>query len=486
MLLVADPNFLALAKLQSGQPTSSPGPGIRLGRQHRAKRFAGPPRSNDEQLLSQPPAGRKEFGSPMEALIPDPAIYKFETGTGFEISPVIQPDGQSVVFHLDYMYTTNVREPVRADEKHLGRIKRHFIDTDVQLGNYELREVSRYLVALKASRTSRGVPLLEDIPALGILFRPLPSASSVVQQNVILGQSTIFPTLFDLMGLRIAPAIADLDTLRMRNSEFLVRGRARDVSNRVFDYSTSRVDDSSASHPPSAGPTCTARRRLSPTSTPTATTARDSTCTIASCRKATIRRERIRPLSISRQSLAKCPTTPCPVKTAVRPELVRRELTTTRPQPRRIQQRPAPPRGSGARADAAAPTLEPATPAVIGPGISQRSSSSPKTVSRTPAPRLSRSAIPMPVTRGSSSSTARVAAQQPGSRPSTAQVKPPRTGTVTEPRTALARPRATSPRTTDRPVTDPATVRASAVVPEKPPAKPARKSVLSRIFNPDN
>jgi hypothetical protein len=242
--LVADPSFLALTKMQSGQPTSSPAQGFGSGGNTVRNVLPGLPRSNDEQLLSQAPAGRREFGSPLEALIPDPAIYKFETGTGFEIRPVVQPDGQSVVFHLDYMYTTNVREPVRADEKHLGRIKRHFIDTEVQLGNYELREVSRYTVALKASRTSRGVPLFEDIPGLGVLFRPLPSASSSLQQNVILGQSTIFPTLFELMGLRIAPAVADLDTLGLRNGEFIVRGRARDVSNRVFDYSTSRVDES--------------------------------------------------------------------------------------------------------------------------------------------------------------------------------------------------------------------------------------------------
>jgi hypothetical protein len=76
------------------------------------------------------------------------------------------------------MYTTNIREPVRADEKHLGRVKRHYIDTDVQLSNFELREVSRYNVALKAARTSRGVPMFEDVPAVGVLFRPLPSQES--------------------------------------------------------------------------------------------------------------------------------------------------------------------------------------------------------------------------------------------------------------------------------------------------------------------
>jgi len=240
--LLGDPSFLALSKMYGGQPTSSsfnpglPGTPVR-------DILPGLPSSTDENLLSQAATNQPAFGSQLEALIPDPAIYKFETGTGFEIRPVIQPDGQAVVFHLNYMYTTNVREPVRADEKHLGRVKRHFIDTDVQTGNYELREVSRYQVALKASRTSRGVPLLEDIPGLGMIFRPLPQAESSLQENLILAQSVIYPTLFDLMGLRWAPAVADLDTLRLREEEFVTRNRQRALGNQVFDYSSTQVDD---------------------------------------------------------------------------------------------------------------------------------------------------------------------------------------------------------------------------------------------------
>ncbi|HKM52655.1 MAG TPA: hypothetical protein VJY33_04540 [Isosphaeraceae bacterium] len=241
--LVNDPTFLSMAKLRSGQPTSSLAPGAGAGVNTVRNTLPGLSRSDDENLFSQQGAGRTQFGSAMEALIPDPAVYKFETGTGFQIRPVIQPDGQSIVFHFNYMYTTNVREPVRADEKHLGRVKRHFIDTDVQLGNYELREVSRYQVALKVSRTSRGIPLFEDIPGLGILFRPLPSAESSLQENIVMAQSTIFPTLFDLMGLRWAPAVADLDTLRLRDQNFTVRKRNLHVTDRVFDVSSASVDE---------------------------------------------------------------------------------------------------------------------------------------------------------------------------------------------------------------------------------------------------
>lgn len=240
--LLQDPTFLSLTKMYRGQPPSAtygsalPTPMVR-------DVLPGLPSATNEKLMIQEGTASPDFPSALESLIPDPAIYKFETGTGFEVRPVIQPDGQAVTFHLNYMYTTNVREPVRADEKHLGRIKRHFVDTDVTLGNFEMREVSKYTVALKASRTARGVPLLEDVPVAGILFRPLPQQQSSLQQNVILSQAAIFPTLFDLMGLRWAPAIADLGTGNLKELDFVTKNRRKDLQHRVFDYSSSQVDE---------------------------------------------------------------------------------------------------------------------------------------------------------------------------------------------------------------------------------------------------
>ena len=241
--LVNDPNLMALAKLNSGQSGASPAPGSLGG--YGAVRSVYPGLNTDVsgRLINQNAGSGHEFESNVEKLIPDPAIYKFETGTGFEIRPVIAPDGQAVVFDFNYMYTTQVREPVRADEKHLGRVKQHFVDTDVQLSNFELREVSRYVVALRASRTAKGVPLLEDIPVVGALWRPLPSDEKSLQQNIIMAQATIFPTLFDLMGLRWAQAISDLDPLRLSNREYLVRSRHQYLENRVYDYSSSSVDE---------------------------------------------------------------------------------------------------------------------------------------------------------------------------------------------------------------------------------------------------
>ncbi len=182
-------------------------------------------------------------GSALQSLVPEPSIFKLETGTGFQIRPVMQPDGDSVVYDFDYMYTTNIREPVRADEKHIGRIKRHFVHTAVQTANFEVREVSRYQVALKVSRTSQGVPLLQEIPVVGAAFRPAPSDESSIQQNIILGQTNVYPTLFDLMGLRWAQQVVDLDHTSLLESEHVVRGRQKAIREFVFGESSKRVDE---------------------------------------------------------------------------------------------------------------------------------------------------------------------------------------------------------------------------------------------------
>ncbi|MFM7165235.1 MAG: hypothetical protein ACKO3T_08300, partial [Planctomycetaceae bacterium] len=239
--LLGDPNFVTLLKLYGGQSPANSFNG--LGSPQVIRPLPGLPSGTDSQFMSSTTGNSPKIGSSLEALIPDPAVVKFETGTGYEIRPVIQPDGQAVVFHFDYLYSTSIREPVRADEKHLGRVRQHYIDTDIVSGNYELREVSTYRVALKAARSSRGVPFLEDVPGLGVLFRPAVNSESSLQENIILSQTVIYPTLFDLMGLRWAPAVSDLDSLALQERKFVTSEREHVLRNEVFDTTSRRVDE---------------------------------------------------------------------------------------------------------------------------------------------------------------------------------------------------------------------------------------------------
>ena len=249
--LLQDPTFLGLTAMLSGSPavagiapgTSMAGlPGQGLGTPAVRSVLPGLSTSSQETLMAESGGPQRKFGAAFDKLIPDPAVYKFETGTAFEIRPVIQADGDAVVYDFNYLYRTHVREPVRADEKHLGRVKEHYINTQVQSSTFELREISRYVVALRAVRTGRGVPLLEDVPGVGVMFRPLPNAESSLQENIVLGHSVAYPTLFDLMGLRWAPAAVDLDHDGLRDLEHVTRGRRQIIRNYTFDEASENVD----------------------------------------------------------------------------------------------------------------------------------------------------------------------------------------------------------------------------------------------------
>ncbi|MEM6470934.1 MAG: hypothetical protein AAF802_15355, partial [Planctomycetota bacterium] len=231
--LLQDPTFLAAFQMMGGAPSNGMVQNV----------YPSLPTSGEQEQMGFAPLPDQQSGSALQALVPDPSIYKIETGTGYEIRPVIQPDGISVVYDFNYMYTTNVREPVAADEKHLGRVKRHFINTQVQTASFEMRRVSRYQVALKVSRTSQGVPLFQDIPVMGALFRPAPSDESAIQENIILAQSVVYPTVFDVMGLRWAPSVVDLNHVSVRDREHVVRGRGKVVEHSVFDETTRTVDE---------------------------------------------------------------------------------------------------------------------------------------------------------------------------------------------------------------------------------------------------
>ena len=97
-------------------------------------------------------------------------------------------------------------------------------------------------VALKASRTSRGVPLLEDVPGVGALFRPLPSQESSLQTNIILGSSVIYLTVFDLMGLRWSRYVDDLGSPALAGQKLKQSTRRNELRVHLLQRTTGSVN----------------------------------------------------------------------------------------------------------------------------------------------------------------------------------------------------------------------------------------------------
>ncbi|MHC4877744.1 MAG: hypothetical protein ACYTGL_14710, partial [Planctomycetota bacterium] len=236
--LVGDPNFATLTKMFSQQSIS----GSTVDGTIKSVLPGLDSTTDQKNLLYADSTQPQKFGTELEKLIPDPAIYKFETGTGFQVRPVVQPDGQSVVFDFDYMYTTDLLEPTSPDERSLGRVKRHFVNSEVQIGNLEWREISRYEISLKAARNSRGVPLLEDIPAVGVLFRPLPQAKKSIQKNIIIGQAAVYPTVEDLLGLK-SPAAAGLPVDQLSTGLEILQRKHQKTSDDVNALLQSRAEE---------------------------------------------------------------------------------------------------------------------------------------------------------------------------------------------------------------------------------------------------
>jgi hypothetical protein len=119
-------------------------------------------------------------------------------GDDIAVTPVIQPDGFSVAFHLVYTHTPQ-RESDGQTPPPAG-VQRHMIEADVHMPSLESQEVSRFRVALDSEEQGKGVPLLEDVPGVGALFRPRRAAASTTQENIILVEAVVYPTALALAG----------------------------------------------------------------------------------------------------------------------------------------------------------------------------------------------------------------------------------------------------------------------------------------------
>ncbi|MET2736294.1 hypothetical protein ABXT16_12685, partial [Staphylococcus epidermidis] len=73
-----------------------------------------------------------------------PELYGITTGAVFQVTPIFDPSGQALRFQFDHVQNNHIREPNGTVNPQLPRIERHTINTEVQLSNMELREVSRF------------------------------------------------------------------------------------------------------------------------------------------------------------------------------------------------------------------------------------------------------------------------------------------------------------------------------------------------------
>ena len=77
----------------------------------------------------------------------------------------------------------------------------------------------------------------------GFLFRPAPSDESSLQMNVILASSVIYPTLFDLMGLRWSPYVGHIESKKLDDELKNQRYRKEQLEQHLLLRTSNTVND---------------------------------------------------------------------------------------------------------------------------------------------------------------------------------------------------------------------------------------------------
>lgn len=136
-------------------------------------------------------------------------IYGLTSGSVFKVTPIFDPTGQSMRFTFDYVLANHVTDPDGSINPQLPRIERHTVNTEVELNNLELREISRFNSNSRLGIPTTykgGIPIIKDIP--GVKYVPLlgwfsrrAGKAAVIQQSLMLGQTTMYPTIADIFDL---------------------------------------------------------------------------------------------------------------------------------------------------------------------------------------------------------------------------------------------------------------------------------------------
>jgi len=140
-----------------------------------------------------------------------PSLYGITTGSAFQVTPIIDPSGQALRFRFDYVSATQIREPDNSIDPSLPRIERHSVNTEIQLSNLELRNISQFDSNVRLgipTRRTGGIPILKDIPGFNDIpligwFSKRSGRNALIQQSLIFAQTAIYPTISDITNLVI-------------------------------------------------------------------------------------------------------------------------------------------------------------------------------------------------------------------------------------------------------------------------------------------
>jgi hypothetical protein len=136
-------------------------------------------------------------------------IYGINNGSLFKVTPIFDPTGQALRFQFDYVLANLVQDPNGSITPQLPRIERHTVNTEVELNNMELREISRFSSNSRLgipTTTKGGIPIIKDIPGMNYVpllgwFVRRSGKSAVIQQSLMFGQTTMHPTIADIFDL---------------------------------------------------------------------------------------------------------------------------------------------------------------------------------------------------------------------------------------------------------------------------------------------
>jgi hypothetical protein len=173
-------------------------------------------KSNDDQSAAQTSEDKNS------------QVYAITSGNRFKVTPIFDPSGQAQRFRFDYVYGNIINDPDGSSggaNPRLPRTESIVINTEAQVSNFEIRELARFESNAKLGLTehkSGGIPVLNDIPC----FRDIPligwfkrrgGSSAVVQHTIIFAQSTMYPTIGDIMDVLTQP-LPDVEYLGEDNS----------------------------------------------------------------------------------------------------------------------------------------------------------------------------------------------------------------------------------------------------------------------------